>query len=91
MRKDVLDKRLETLQKMKDEKISSYKVIEIDIDGRSLEEMSTLVKGMVRPNDLVGVEDEEHLLLVAANCDDKGEEIVLKRLMGKGLNCRGKE
>lgn len=42
---------------------------------------------LIRPLDLLGVEDEDHLLLVAVNTDDRGAGIIHDRLEKAGLTC----
>lgn len=86
--RNVLVERLELFNSMKDDQISSYRMIMIMTEGRALTDIDKIIRPLIRPMDFVGLIDRSRVLLICSNTDDVGQEIVIKRLQNAGLNCR---
>lgn len=88
LNRDAMKHRMELLEKMKDNNISGYRILEITMGGLTIQQIDQKLQHLIRPLDVVGQPEEEgKLLLIAANADDVGAQIVRKRLAGAGLIC----
>lgn len=90
-RKDMLHKRMELLNQMKSDRISSYQTITIRQGENTLEELDGKLAGLVRPTDIVGQLDDDRIVLVAANTDKDTVSIVVNRLKNAGLDCQNED
>lgn len=57
----------------------------IDREGRSLRELSDLLKGAIRVTDYPGILSDGELYLLFTNTDEVGAEVALKRIRGRGI------
>jgi hypothetical protein len=77
-----------TIQKdMMDNKLTSFRLIRIKPEGRSLSEMDEMFQSKIRNNDIVGLGKDGNVYLLAAQVDESSEGIVLKRFRDMGLTC----
>ncbi len=77
-----------TIQKeMMDNKLTSFRLIRIMREGRSLGEIDDMFQSKIRNNDLVGLGSDGNIYLLAAQVDESSEGIVLKRFRDMGLTC----
>ena len=77
-----------TIQKeMMDNKLTSFRLIRIMREGRSLGEIDDMFQSKIRNNDLVGLGSDGNIYLLAAQGDESSEGIVLKRFRDMGLTC----
>ena len=86
--REALARRLDLIVGMQKEQISTYRMFVIYTDGRRLSDMDAFLRPLVRPLDFLGCIDPEHILLNAANTDDYGAKIIMKRLSAAGLKCQ---
>lgn len=86
-----LEKRLTLIRNMEEKEITTNRLIAIDTMGESMQEMDERIEPLIRPLDILGQMDAEHILLIAANTDDIGADIIIKRLTKAGLHCALKE
>ncbi len=77
-----------TIQKeMMDNKLTSFRLIRIKPEGRSLGEIDDMFQSKIRNNDIVGLGSDGNVYLLAAQVDESSEGIVLKRFRDMGLSC----
>ena len=86
--REALARRLDLIVGMQKEQISTYRMFVIYTEGRRLSDMDAFLRPLVRPLDFLGCIDPEHILLIAANTDDYGAKIIMKRLSAAGLKCQ---
>lgn len=89
--REALERRLSLIYGMQQEQISTYRIFEIFTEGRRLSDMDAFLRPLVRPLDFLGLIDDEHIMLIAANTDDYGATIILRRLSQAGLSCKSLE
>lgn len=68
--------------------ITSWRLLEIDGEGKSASEWDRLLAGKVRTTDTVCYADDGNLYVLFNQVDEKTEKIVLKRYQGYGFSCR---
>lgn len=86
--REALARCLDLIVGMQKEQISTYRMFVIYTEGRRLSDMDAFLRPLVRPLDFLGCIDPEHILLIAANTDDYGAKIIMKRLSAAGLKCQ---
>ncbi len=72
---------------MMDNRLTSFRLIRIQREGRNLQEIDEMFQSKIRNNDLVGIGDDGNIYLLAAQVDSSSERIVLKRFRDMGLKC----
>ena len=77
----------EIQKEMMDNRLTSFRLIRIQREGRSLEEIDEMFQSKIRNNDIIGIGDDQNIYLLAAQVDSSSEGIVLKRFRDMGLKC----
>lgn len=72
---------------MLEDGISSYALIKIEADGRTVQDMDELLRTRVRETDLLGLGSDGNLYLLLSQADQTSVGIVLARLKGLNLCC----
>ncbi len=87
LKKDAFAQILAVRKRMNEKQYTNYTLLKIgDRDKRNIMELSEMIEGIVRNNDILGLgEDEElYLLLSQTKADDIG--VIAKRLNERGIN-----
>ena len=77
----------EIQKEMMNNRLTSFRLIRIQREDRSLEEIDEMFQSKIRNNDLVGIGNDGNIYLLAAQVDKSSEGIVLKRFRDMGLKC----
>ncbi len=77
----------EIQKEMMDNRLTSFRLIRIQREGRSLEEIDEMFQSKIRNNDIIGIGNDQNIYLLAAQVDASSEGIVLKRFRDMGLKC----
>lgn len=72
---------------MLEDGISSYALIKIDSEGRTVLELDGMLRTKVRETDLLGMGQDGNVYLLLSQADQTSVGIVLKRLSGMGIHC----
>ena len=67
---------------LSEKKVSTYILLEVDMQGRTCAEMDSLLRGKVRANDIMGVTEEGKLQLLLAQATEKDLPYILPRFEG---------
>ena len=67
---------------LSEKKVSTYILLEVDMQGRTCTEMDSLLRGKVRANDIMGVTEEGKLQLLLAQATEKDLPYILPRFEG---------
>lgn len=67
---------------LSEKKVSTYILLEVDMQGRTCAEMDSLLRGKVRANDILGVTEEGKLQLLLAQATEKDLPYILPRFEG---------
>ena len=67
---------------LSEKKLSTYILLEVDMQGRTCAEMDSLLRGKVRANDILGVTEEGKLQLLLAQATEKDLPYILPRFEG---------
>lgn len=67
---------------LSEKKVSTYILLEVDMQGRTCTEMDCLLRGKVRANDIMGVTEEGKLQLLLAQATEKDLPYILPRFEG---------
>lgn len=68
-------------------RLNSFRLFRIDSEGRSPEEIYSLLKNKMRTNDLMGQHPDGSVYIMTAQVDESSEQIVLNRLLETGIKC----
>lgn len=85
---DAFDEVLKNYVALSEKKVSNYILLEIDIDGRSYEEMDKILSGKVRTNDIIGASDNGKLRLLLSQATDKDLPFILPRFEGMNVEVK---
>ncbi|WP_029230871.1 hypothetical protein [Butyrivibrio sp. VCB2006] len=77
----------EIQKEMMDNHLTSFRLIRIQREDRSLQEIDEMFQSKIRNNDLIGIGNDGNIYLLAAQVDSSSERIVLKRFRDMGLKC----
>ena len=62
-----------------DKKVSTYVMLEFDINGHSLKEANEMLTGKIRLNDILGITRDGKLRLILSQASEKDIELILPR------------
>lgn len=65
-----------------EKKVSTYVVLELDMQGRSYEEMEVLLRGKARANDIIGAAGDGKLRILFSQATEKDLQYILPRFEG---------
>ena len=82
---------LKIRHQMAENRISSYKLVQVLSEGRSLEEMDELLGREIRETDLMGLGTDGNLYLLLSQVDSSNVVHILNRLKTAGLSCQSVE
>lgn len=68
--------------------LTSFRLFQIDPEGKSVTDLDILFKNKTRVHDLIGYGPDGFLYMLAAQVDENSEQIVLDRILAMGLSCR---
>ena len=77
----------EIQKEMAGNKLTTFRLLRIMREGRSLSEIDEMFRSKTRNNDVVGLGNDENIYLLAAQVDEKSQDIVLNRFRSMGLTC----
>ena len=80
--------RLKLFHSIKEQKIGSYALLQIENPEMTLEETDRILKNKIRENDILGTSEDGQLYLILSQVDDAMLPIVIERLEKNGLHCR---
>ena len=80
--------RLKLFHSIKEQKIGSYALLQIENPEMTLEETERILKNKIRENDILGISEDGQLYLILSQVDDAMLPIVIERLEKNGLHCR---
>ena len=80
--------RLKLFHSIKEQKIGSYALLQIENPEMTLEETDRILKNKIRENDILGISEDGQLYLILSQVDDAMLPIVIERLEKNGLHCR---
>ena len=80
--------RLKIFHSIKEQKIGSYALLQIENPEMTLEETDRILKNKIRENDILGISEDGQLYLILSQVDDAMLPIVIERLEKNGLHCR---
>ena len=80
--------RLKLFHSIKEQKIGSYALLQIENPEMTLEETDRILKNKIRENDILGISEDGQLYLILSQVDDAMLPIVVERLEKNGLHCR---
>ena len=80
--------RLKLFHSIKEQKIGSYALLQIENPEVTLEETDRILKNKIRENDILGISEDGQLYLILSQVDDAMLPIVIERLEKNGLHCR---
>jgi hypothetical protein len=69
----------------------SFSLLRISAGGRSLDQMSRLLSGLLRESDLLGKGQDGDYYVLARQTDENAEKVLLERLKKEGLECEAVE
>ncbi len=78
---------LDIQKDMAENKLTTFRLLRILREGRSLAEMDEMFRSRTRNNDVVGLGDDDNIYLLAAQVDESSQDIVLNRFRSMGLSC----
>lgn len=87
-REDYFLEQIHIRHRMYENHLASYRLLQLDMEGRSLEEMDELLRSRVRGNDLLGMGEDGKIYLLMTQVDKSSENIVLRRFQEAGVKCR---
>lgn len=70
---------------MREKEYLDYTLLKLDKGGRSLEELSHAVEGMVRNNDILGMNEEKEINLLLSQTGNQGIGIIRERMEKAGI------
>ncbi len=86
-RTEYFRQQLDIQKEMAGNKLTSFRLLRIIRDDRSLAQMDDLLHTKIRNNDIIGIGNDGNIYLLAAQVDESSEGIVLKRFRDMGLTC----
>ena len=86
-RTDYFKQQLKIQREMEENKLTTFRLIRIMREGRTLSQIDEMFRSKTRNNDIVGLGDDENIYLLAAQVDESSQEIVLNRFRSMGLTC----
>jgi UDP-glucuronate decarboxylase len=80
------EKILKEIQDNKAEQGMSYALLKVEKNGKSLEEISEGVVGVIRDNDYIGISNDDVIYILLSNTGNNYAGLVLERLKKAGIN-----
>ena len=80
--------RLKLFHSIKEQKIGSYALLQIENPAITLEETDRILRNKIRENDILGISEDGQLYLILSQVDDGMLPIVIERIEKNGLHCR---
>ncbi len=84
---DYFLQQFEIQKDMADNKLTTFRLLRILRENRTLAEMDELFRAKTRNNDIVGLGNDGNIYLLAAQVDESSQDIVLNRFRSMGLTC----
>lgn len=81
-------KEVASMRQMRREHVSDYRILEVDRQGRGLQEVAGQIAGQMRSTDQAGVGRDGRVYLLLRQVDDKTLPIVMGRLERAGIQVR---
>lgn len=91
LRPEIFQAELRIAQSMQEKNVSCYQLIELENDGRTLEEMEYALSGNVRENDVIGLGEDGNIRLLLSQISSENLPFVLRRLEKNGFRPRVEE
>lgn len=82
------EEQLKIQHDMKEQKLASYELIQLEHPGRTIEEADAVLSSCVRENDIWGISEDGMLYLILVQTDEESLPIVIERLVHAGFKCR---
>lgn len=82
MNAEAFDEVLANYAALSEKKVSTYVLLEVDVQGRSYEEMNALFEKKIRANDIMGASTNGKLRFLLAQATEKDLQYVLPRFEG---------
>jgi Nucleoside-diphosphate-sugar epimerases len=80
------EKILKEIQNNKAELGMSYTLLQVESEGKSLEEISERVVRVIRDNDYIGTGDDDNIYILLSNTNNNYAGLLLERLKKAGIN-----
>lgn len=88
LKPEYFEQRLRLQYDMKEQKLASYVLLQIEYSGMTLEEADAILRKTVRENDVWGISEDGELYLMLIQTDEISFTIVLPRLNKAGFVCK---
>ena len=85
MNANVFKENLQNFKALAEKKLSSYLLLEIDMEGRSYGEIDEMIIQKIRANDILGATDDGKLRLLLSGATEKDLPFILSRFENTGL------
>ena len=85
LKTEYFEERLELQHDMREQRMASYVLLQLEHPGRSLEEADQVLRTVVRENDVWGISESGELYLMLVQTDNVSLPVVLKRLNQAGF------